>query len=651
MVDCISSKKCLGDAVLASSVTKKAGYRPDIDGIRAVAVIAVILYHFQISSFKGGFVGVDIFFAISGYLISKGIISSVDKNKFAFSDFYSRRTRRLIPALLSVIGLTYFSAYFIQSPNDFAQTSGSVVYALAGISNIYFWKISGYFDNFASLKPLLHTWSLSVELQFYIVWPVVLMLICKFAKKDIPRLIIIGAITVALATISIYHVNKDSSGAFYLTHYRMHEFTIGAMFVLVERYLKNAITATCIYLLGMLMVLVSIFTFDVHSIVFPGFYALIPCIGTAMMIGSGGHSRFSFLLGSRAPRFIGEISYSLYLVHWPVYVLTSYVLVFPMDNGQVVIGLIATLVLSLILYFVIEKPLRTPGAVIKSGPAFSLACSLFAIAIIIPSASSWAEKGWEWRIPKELQEINHIETADTTGYTWKVQEKLAAKNEFQKSSKKKILVIGDSQSADVINMMSESGALENNDVIARTIYFDCGTPFVSQQDMEDYFYKKNPKTIARPELIPKCEKQIDGVINGKLIKEADEIYIAFYYLPNLQSYVIKGIDKIKETSKGEVIVFGRKGFSKGSIDIANSFKRVVGLEKYGAKFIDPLSPKINMDLHAYAGQNFIDVLGYICKDAEDCSVLTDDMKPIYYDNAHFTKYGAKYIGNKIFGEH
>ncbi|WP_411696644.1 acyltransferase family protein [Enterobacter pasteurii] len=637
--------------MLASSVTKKAGYRPDIDGIRAVAVIAVILYHFQISSFKGGFVGVDIFFAISGYLISKGIISNVDKNKFSFSDFYSRRTRRLIPALLSVIGLTYFSAYFIQSPNDFSQMSGSVVYALAGISNIYFWKISGYFDNFASLKPLLHTWSLSVELQFYIIWPVVLMLICKLTKKDIARLLIIGTITIALAAISISHVNKDSSGAFYLTHYRMHEFTIGAMFVLIERYLKNTVSATFVYSLGMVMVFVSIFTFDVHSIVFPGFYALIPCIGTAMMIGSGEHSRISFLLGSKVPRFIGEISYSLYLVHWPVYVMNSYVLVFPMDNMQIVISLIATLLLSLMLYFAIEKPLRTPGAVVKSGPAFSLACSLFAIAIIIPSASSWAEKGWEWRIPKELQDINHIETADTTGYTWKAQEKLAAKNEFQNFSKKKILVIGDSQSADVINMMSESGVLENNDVIARTIYFDCGTPFVSKQDMDDYFYKKNPKTIARPELIPKCQNQIEGIINGNLIKEADEIYVAFYYLPNLESYVIKGIDKVKAASKGNVIVFGRKGFSKSSIDIANSFSRIVGLEKYGAKFIDPLTPKINSELKNYAGKNFVDVLSYICKDDEDCSVLTDDLKPIYYDNAHFTKYGAKYIGNKIFGSH
>lgn len=150
---------------------KQKYYRPDIDGLRAIAVIFVILYHFNVGLFSGGFVGVDIFFVISGYLITKGILEKQHEGAFEFSDFYFRRVRRLIPALLATIVVSYIAAYILFSPADFKQMSGSTVYAISGLSNLFFWMESGYFDTSSIVKPLLHTWSLSVEIQFYIIWP------------------------------------------------------------------------------------------------------------------------------------------------------------------------------------------------------------------------------------------------------------------------------------------------------------------------------------------------------------------------------------------------------------------------------------------------------------------------------------------------
>jgi peptidoglycan/LPS O-acetylase OafA/YrhL len=147
----------------------------------------VIFYHFGIPGFSGGFTGVDIFFVISGYLITNGIVRGVDTGKFTFGDFYVRRTRRLIPALLFTISATYIGSLFILSPKDLTSLSGSTVYALTGISNIYFWMQSGYFDNFSSLKPLLHTWSLSVELQFYLLWPFYLIVLCRMTQNSAVR--------------------------------------------------------------------------------------------------------------------------------------------------------------------------------------------------------------------------------------------------------------------------------------------------------------------------------------------------------------------------------------------------------------------------------------------------------------------------------
>ncbi|MCF6274706.1 MAG: acyltransferase, partial [Robiginitomaculum sp.] len=201
-------------------------YRPDIDGLRAVAVLAVVFYHFKIPPFSGGFVGVDIFFVISGYLITKLVMGQTKDGTFSFKIFYLRRIRRLFPALFVTLVGTLAAAAILFSPEQMARLGKVSFFALISLSNIVFWREAGYFDTDAATKPLLHTWSLGVEEQFYLVWPALIFL-CVLYLKRAHILAVLTALIVVGLLAAAYVLKKDVDAAFYLTPFRMSEFGIG----------------------------------------------------------------------------------------------------------------------------------------------------------------------------------------------------------------------------------------------------------------------------------------------------------------------------------------------------------------------------------------------------------------------------------------
>lgn len=625
------------------------GYRSDIDGLRAFAVLAVILYHFDVKFFKGGFIGVDIFFVISGYLITKGIISLRENNKFSIGDFYTRRARRLFPALIATIAATYALSFAFFSPTDFMAMSGSTVYALTGISNIYFWLGSGYFDNFASLKPLLHTWSLSVELQFYLVWPFIILGLMSFGRRSCA--IGVLAFTVVAAALSVYYVYVNSTSAFFLTQFRMHEFAIGAIVVFIERVKINTAIKYALYAIGMLMVFIPSLVFDVNKINFPGYYALIPCIGAALMIWNGGDIKISKILSNRPVSHIGEISYSLYLIHWPVYVFANYFLIGYIDMEVKLAMLVVTFALSFASYRLIELPFRNPKNSKLSGSAFALSCSGIALIFTVLSSSSWANKGWEWRMPEGIREINKISHDEAQGFTWQAQGALSLKSGFDPShAKKRILFIGDSQSADVVNMMSASGNIDKYDAVARTVLIECGTPYISEDEFKNFFTKENPYTIKRPEMIPECQKMMATAMDENLLKSADKIFISFFIEPHSEKIIEEAVAKIRSITNAEITVFGRKNLKVNSVDIVNSLGRTAGINRFASKFKDPETFEINKSMTGISGVKFVNMMDYVCPSDKECIVLTDAGKPIFYDKAHVTKSGAKFLGDKVFNQ-
>tara|TARA_B100000767_G_scaffold272165_1_gene299275 strand:+ start:79 stop:2010 length:1932 start_codon:yes stop_codon:yes gene_type:complete len=345
----------------------KITYRPEIDGLRAIAVGAVILYHAQMTifgqqSFKGGFIGVDIFFVISGYLITSIILKElVNTGSFSFKHFYERRIRRILPALLFVMLVSIPFAWIYLLPSSFIDFSKSILYSLGFSSNFYFWY-SGqqYGAESGMLKPFLHTWSLSVEEQFYILFPIVLLIIFKFFRKYLIHILIIGFI-VSLGLAEWTSRNYPST-SFYFLHTRMWELLAGSILAYLEitrgHRGKNKILNLISPTIGLVLIGHSIIFFD-DDIFHPSFYTLSPIIGVCLIIWfSNRDELITKILSTKLFVGIGLISYSLYLWHFPIFSFTR--------HGGLTVGSITgklslipiLFICSIISYYFIEKSFR-----------------------------------------------------------------------------------------------------------------------------------------------------------------------------------------------------------------------------------------------------------------------------------------------------
>ena len=338
-----------------------SAYRPDIDGLRAVAVLAVVLHHLSAPLIPGGYVGVDVFFVISGYLITRIISREMQEGTFTFARFYERRARRIFPALFAVLAVTLVAGYFLLLPSDYSGTLRGALGTLFFASNIVFWRdmAAGYFAaTDAGLNPLLHTWSLAVEEQFYVFFPV-LLLVCRRYFRRYIVLILIGCAVVALVGAALL-VQSKSVAVFFLSPFRAWELLVGSLLALNvvpairSRALREAVAGA-----GLLVILIACFVYDAQT-TFPGLAALAPVLGAAaiMHAGASGPSLAGRLLQWRPVVYIGLISYSLYLWHWPLIVLTRYAMGMESITPYIPALFAASLALGSLSYHFIEQPFR-----------------------------------------------------------------------------------------------------------------------------------------------------------------------------------------------------------------------------------------------------------------------------------------------------
>ena len=341
-----------------ASTAHRGAYRPDIDGLRAIAVLSVVLYHIGLGVTPGGFVGVDIFFVISGYVISRSLVADLQKGQFSVTGFYERRVRRIFPALFVVMMATSIASAVLFLPSYLVDYSRSLIGAATFTSNFYFWKNSGYFANGANLRPLLHTWSLAIEEQFYIFAPLTLFAIHRYARKR--WLLVLAPAALASLGLSIWATDIGPTANFFLLPMRAWELLLGAVLALRPppqlrwRWLRELLAV------GGLALLAWPVFFYTSATPFPGLAAVPPCAGAALLIylGSGAGSWVTRLLSLPPLVAVGLISYSLYLVHWPIVSFVTYCdLRAPVaaDAGWI---LAASLVLATLSWRFVEQPFR-----------------------------------------------------------------------------------------------------------------------------------------------------------------------------------------------------------------------------------------------------------------------------------------------------
>ena len=392
-------------------VAQGAVYRPEIDGLRAIAVLAVLYHHLTPQALPGGFVGVDIFFVISGYLITAQIDRDAARGKFSILGFYKRRISRILPALLIVLAATTVACLAILSPNDLVLYAKSATSAVFGTSNIFFWRnYAGYFAARTTEAPMLHTWSLGVEEQFYLIWPLVIVLSGKMGRRN--RMILLGALTVIAIVVSQLGASNFPEPAYFLLPTRFFELMIGGLLALGKEGRQTAKNAAfdAVQLLGIALILICIVRLS-RSSPFPGLNALWPCLGAALVIWAGDRSHLaSRLLTVRPMVFVGLISYSLYLWHWPMICLLGY---FGLKIGalEVCAVTVASVVLSWVSWKFVETPMRRSSRKMSFGRVFirrfaipGVAVSAFALLVILT-------KGLPRRFSPEVAQLDAMSLA------------------------------------------------------------------------------------------------------------------------------------------------------------------------------------------------------------------------------------------------
>ena len=434
----------------------KPDYRGDIDGLRAVAVLGVVVFHFGVHQLSGGFAGVDVFFVISGYVITRLIAWEMSAGQFSFATFYRRRVFRILPALFATVFGTLIAGLLLLPPDRFVQLAGSAIAAILSVSNILFWSQSGYFDSDAITKPLLHTWSLGVEEQFYMVWPALMLGLALFASPRRMALAVFSVAALVSLGLSQWMLTSHMTTAFYWMPFRVFEFAIGALLVFLPD-IPYRVTRMLAGIAGLAMLAASYVLIDEKS-AFPGLLALLPCLGAALVIAARGEAPGGLLLGNPVALYLGRISYSLYLVHWPLAVF--WVVLFGVIDGwtETLILLAISVPLAHVMYHGIEMPLRALGRegatparkratrMIGASALATLVLGAVGAANLLPSG--FALKPGFALSPDDLTAQKNRRFTDYQAYCRKLGKPAC---EEPLAGAVNILVIGDSHAPDVFN--------------------------------------------------------------------------------------------------------------------------------------------------------------------------------------------------------
>lgn len=610
-------------------------YRPEIDGLRTVAVLPVIFFHAGIASFSGGFVGVDVFFVISGFLITSILLSDLDKDRYSLLTFYERRARRILPALLLVILCTIPAAWAILLPSDLLDFGRSIIATMTFSSNILFWRESGYFDAGTEFKPLLHTWSLAVEEQFYILFPLLLALLFRRSRRLLwPVLILLAAVSLAAA-----HVGSgvSASATFYLLPTRGWELLIGvfaALLVWQNRLVApGPKTAQILSALGLAGIFGSILLLD-ESLPFPGLYALPATLGTALVLlfahpGTLAHR----VLSLRPMVMVGLISYSAYLWHQPLIALYHYR--FPQaEEGAIIMGLIS-LPLAWLSWKYIEAPFRTKS--LLAGRKQYLTASMAALLLMCAVGLGLTfQGGWKDRY-SPMENAVFASFKDGKVYVPTRFNQLRGAAFAAEMDRPRILLIGDSYGQDLVNALYESGLEQQLDLSTHHISARCGNLMID--GLESYQAPRDRAGCARAVTYSSADLQAR-------MAEADQIWLASSWNAWSAPLLPASLKRIAAQTDTPVVVFGRKHFGHRVLREyhADGLQALIGEREVPA---DLAAVQAEMAETIPSVTRYVDLQKLLCGQYDRCSNQDDQGRPLSFDGTHLTPEGALYLGKRL----
>jgi peptidoglycan/LPS O-acetylase OafA/YrhL len=634
-----------GRSVLVAAerrVTHSGGYRADIDGLRSYAVLAVLVYHLDFGVLQGGFLGVDVFFVISGFLITRWIVGEIEAGTFSCANFYARRVRRLFPAMFVTLALSFVAAATVFTPDLLQEFAQSLVYSILSVSNILFWTQDGYFEPLAEYKPLLHFWSLSVEEQFYFVWPVLLI-----SALAVRRDWLVPALLAAILIISLYAGRRwlkfDADGAFYLAPFRAFEFAIGALMVWVVRLQpKDSLANEGLALAGLVLVAYPMIVYTGKTS-FPGTAAILACIGAALLIHSGTSKYVGSILANRAAVGIGLISYSLYLVHWPIIVFYTYWKVTPITATERGVIALASISLAAVMYRFVELPFRRPADRSRTAsPWLAAVCVALSALLFAPAVHAWRDGGWEWR-PLDVS-LDLARVAWTTKKARKRRSEFAAKwhrQDYFGQGIKRILVVGDSHGADFVNAL----------ILSRRSFRPYEVAYLKvPHRCQPVIAKRQLSGRMTEELRARCEERVNTLIHGDLVTKADQIVISSRWEEWSLKYLPDTLAALKQRTRANIVVLGRTMEFSSVPQLIQKHGRLEGIEEYVSSTLNKSILNLNQTLKTIvraAGLTFADKKDLLCDPELICDVLDDQLNPLYFDYGHWTLEGAAYFGQKM----
>ena len=384
-------------------------FRPEIAGLRALAVTSVVLFHLKVTGFQGGFIGVDVFFVISGYLITRNILADINSGEFSFSGFYARRTRRIYPALIFTVLATYLLGVLWGSPPMLQGLAKESTHAILSISNIQYWReAQQYFAPNSEHLALLHCWSLSLEEQFYLFWPALILLASKSGRV----FTIIALAGAASLAFSVFASRTNPSAAFFLTPFRIFEFAIGALVLPAEANIRlTRPVSEALSAIGTGLILASAVLFR-SNMPHADVASLLPCVGAAFVIRSGANTWSAAILTNRAAVAVGAISYSLYLCHWPIIFFGRFIFGEAAESALALLIMAAVMVVvASAMYLMIERRFlhapRLPSADFRKT---LLRFSSVILVIAAVTHVTFRTKGFAWRLSEDQAELVRLQS-------------------------------------------------------------------------------------------------------------------------------------------------------------------------------------------------------------------------------------------------